>query len=167
MAAAHASCIDYCNLNRLKLKDCFKINQFKNAIFKLKKNLNFRNYPDLSVRRRLVSLGLQKSWSSTRGESEYERRERERERERESVVYFYQQTGAPHAVCWLKSFVFELKQVFSYFSVTNGKKRAFVVTSTQNHQMIYRHFMSKRLFQPANGMRSTSLLVETHNKRER
>ena len=30
--------------------------------------------------------------------------------------------GAPHAVHWSKSFVFVLKQVFSYFSVTNGNK---------------------------------------------
>ena len=39
------------------------------------------------------------------------------------VVYFHQQMVAPHTVHWLKSFVFVLKQVFSYFSVTNGKKK--------------------------------------------
>ena len=38
------------------------------------------------------------------------------------VVYFDQLMGAPHALHWLKSFVFALKQVFSYFSVPNGKK---------------------------------------------
>ena len=37
-------------------------------------------------------------------------------------MYFDQPTGAPHAVLWSKSFVFALKQVFSYFSVTNRKK---------------------------------------------
>ena len=31
--------------------------------------------------------------------------------------------GAPHAVRWSKSFVFAFKQVFSYFSVTNRKKK--------------------------------------------
>ena len=31
------------------------------------------------------------------------------------VVYFDQQMGALHAVCWLKSFVSALKQVFLYF----------------------------------------------------
>ena len=39
------------------------------------------------------------------------------------VVYFDQQMGALHAVCWLKSFFSFLKQVFSSFSVTNRKKR--------------------------------------------
>ena len=31
--------------------------------------------------------------------------------------------GAPHTVRWSKSFDFVLKQVFSSFSVTNGKKK--------------------------------------------
>ena len=38
------------------------------------------------------------------------------------VVYFDQLTGALHTVCWLKLFVFALKQIFSYFSITNGKR---------------------------------------------
>ena len=40
-----------------------------------------------------------------------------------SVVYFDQQMGAPHAVCWSKSIFSALKQVFSSFSITNGKKK--------------------------------------------
>ena len=40
-----------------------------------------------------------------------------------AVVYFDQETGAPHAIRWSKSFVFALKQAFSYFSVTNRKKK--------------------------------------------
>ena len=39
-----------------------------------------------------------------------------------NVVYFNQWMGAPHTVHWLKSFVSALKQVFSFFSVTNGKE---------------------------------------------
>ena len=39
------------------------------------------------------------------------------------VVYYDHQTGAPHAVWWSKSFIFALKQVFLYFSVTNEKKK--------------------------------------------
>ena len=39
------------------------------------------------------------------------------------VVYFDQQTGAPHAVPWSKSFVSARKQIFSSFSVSNGKKK--------------------------------------------
>ena len=39
------------------------------------------------------------------------------------VEYSDQQTGAPHTVCCSKSFVFTFKQVFSYFSITNGKKK--------------------------------------------
>ena len=38
------------------------------------------------------------------------------------VVYFDHPTGAPQAVCWSKSFVSTLKQVFSSFSITNRKK---------------------------------------------
>ena len=39
------------------------------------------------------------------------------------VVYFDQQTGAPHAVRWSKSFVSTWKQVISSSSATNRKKR--------------------------------------------
>ena len=39
------------------------------------------------------------------------------------VVYFNHRMGAPHAVLGLKSFIFALKPVFSYFSVTNRKKK--------------------------------------------
>ena len=39
------------------------------------------------------------------------------------VVYFDQQTGVLHIVCWLKSFYLALKQVFPSFSVTNRKKK--------------------------------------------
>ena len=38
------------------------------------------------------------------------------------VVHFDQQTGAPHAVCWSKSFVLALKQVFPFFLTQTGKK---------------------------------------------
>ena len=40
-----------------------------------------------------------------------------------SGVYFDKQMGALHAVNWSKSFASVLKQVFSSFSVTNGKKK--------------------------------------------
>ena len=39
------------------------------------------------------------------------------------VVYFDQQMGPPHTIRWSKSFVSMVKQVFWYFSVTNGRKR--------------------------------------------
>ena len=38
-----------------------------------------------------------------------------------TAVYFDQQTGAPHAVCWLKS---DLKQLFTSFSVIKCVKYA-------------------------------------------
>ena len=37
-------------------------------------------------------------------------------------MYIDQRRGAPHVVCWLKSFVSALKQVFLYFSITHRKK---------------------------------------------
>ena len=39
-----------------------------------------------------------------------------------AVVYFDQLMGALHAICWSKSFVSVLKQFFSSFTDTNGKK---------------------------------------------
>ena len=42
-----------------------------------------------------------------------------------SVVHFDQQTGAPHAICWLKSFfgvITGFPIFFLSFSVINGKK---------------------------------------------
>ena len=39
------------------------------------------------------------------------------------VVYFDQQTGAPHPVRWSKSFASALKQVLLSFSVTNKRKK--------------------------------------------
>ena len=50
-------------------------------------------------------------------------------------VYFDLQMGAPHAVCWSKSFVFAFKQVFLYFSVTNGKKKGKPHKSKQKHEI--------------------------------
>ena len=50
-----------------------------------------------------------------------------------SVVYFDQQMSAPHAARWSKSFVFALKQDFSYFSVTNGKKKQKKRKAVQKH----------------------------------
>ena len=50
--------------------------------------------------------------------------------------------GAPHAVRWSKSFVFGFKQVFSYFSVTKGKKkeqRKESCTKTCNKREVYQH----------------------------
>ena len=38
------------------------------------------------------------------------------------VVYFDQQMGAPHAVCWSKSFDSALKQVFCLFPSLMEKK---------------------------------------------
>ena len=38
------------------------------------------------------------------------------------VVYFDQRTGAPHAVCWSKSYILALKQVFHFF-LSQWKKR--------------------------------------------
>ena len=39
-------------------------------------------------------------------------------------MYFDQQTGAPHAVCWLKLFFSVLKQSFpSFMSQTERKER--------------------------------------------
>ena len=49
------------------------------------------------------------------------------------VVYFDKQTGAQHAVHWSKSFVFALKQVFSYFSVTNRKKKGKPYKNMEKH----------------------------------
>ena len=40
-----------------------------------------------------------------------------------SVAYFDQQTGARYVVCWSKSFVSALKQVFPSFYITNGKRQ--------------------------------------------
>ena len=40
-----------------------------------------------------------------------------------TVVYFNQRTGTPHDVRRLQQLVFVFKQVFSYFSVTNIKKK--------------------------------------------
>ena len=39
------------------------------------------------------------------------------------VVYFDQQMGAPHAVCWSKSFDSALKQVFCLFPSLMEKKK--------------------------------------------
>ena len=39
------------------------------------------------------------------------------------VVYFDQQMGAPHAVCWSKSFVSALKQAFWYSLSQMEKKK--------------------------------------------
>ena len=47
--------------------------------------------------------------------------------------YFDQQSGALHTVGWSKSFDFALKQVFSYFSVTKGKKER---KAAQKHAII-------------------------------
>ena len=47
-----------------------------------------------------------------------------------SVVYFDQRSGAPHAVCWSKSFVSTLKQVFIYFPITKKRKAQKITRKT-------------------------------------
>ena len=39
-----------------------------------------------------------------------------------AVMYFDQQISAPHTVCWSKSSISAIKQVFQIFSFTNRKK---------------------------------------------
>ena len=92
------------------------------------------------------------------------------------VVYFDQQTGAPHTVSWSKS-VFDIKKTF--FILLSHKIYKIMQQITKTHDVFVRLsfifslfcsfstwkccLASKKLFQPANDMLSTHSLVEIHN----